>query len=446
MRKKARGHSSNWLGNVQFDPAAIQTIETEEQIAEVIQKAIQQKQPIRVMGSGHSFSPLIATSGILMNLEGLTGVIELNPIKKEATVWGGTHLHQLGDQLYQRGFAMENLGDIDLQTIAGAVSTGTHGTGLRFGSISTQVRGLELWNGVGERIEINADKNADLLDAARVSLGALGVLSRVKLKVESRYVLEMKQTKESLPSILSGLSGDLKNERNFEFFWFPHTETALVKRSRRSQHPPLKPGLGQKFNDVVLENYALGALSGLCRWVPAIAPQISAFCAVAAGDNYRRDWSHRVFATERSVKFIEMEYAVPMQKFATVVDEIQSEIRRGKHRVHFPIECRFVQGDSVWLSPAYQRDSALIAIHMYQGMPYQGYFDAIEKIFRKHEGRPHWGKCHSLSVQELRDLYPRWDAFQHLRMEMDPHGLFETEYLKTILGRNRPLVALKKSA
>ncbi len=337
---------------------------------------------------------------------------------------------------------MENLGDIDVQSVAGALSTGTHGTGMQFGILSTQMVGAELWNGLGQKILIDANHNPELLDAVRVSLGALGILTKLKLRLEPKYVLEMKQTKEKLFDVLAKLDQELQTERNFEFFWFPHTETALVKRSRISTQPPIPAGFSQKFNDVILENVALGALSGLCRWVPPTTQVVSRFCADASSASHRRDWSHRVFATERWVKFLEMEYSIPMDRFIPVVNEIQTEIQKENHRVHFPIECRFVRGDSSWLSPAHDRDSALIAVHMYRGMPYKHYFKAMERIFQANGGRPHWGKWHSMRADALAAHYPRWNDFQNLRMEMDPHSVFDSHYLNRILGERSRIPAL----
>ena len=425
---------------------SIEKIRSEEQIPEIIARAKREQLPIRVLGSGHSFYPLVATPGISISLDGLQGVITVDQNQGAGWVWSGTNIHTLGEQLFRIGYSMENLGDIDVQSIAGAISTGTHGTGINLGSISTQVTGLEFWNGRGQKVEAHAKKNSNLLDAARVSLGTLGIITKIQLKLQPRYVLEMKQTKELLGSVLKNLSQDLKNERNFEFFWFPHTETALVKRSRISSEPPLKATFSQRFNDIVLENMALGALSGICRWIPPLTQKISQFCALAAGESHRRDWSHRVFATERWVKFLEMEYAVPIESFQSVVQEIQAEIKNNHHRVHFPIECRFVKKDSIWLSPAYGRDSALIAVHMYRGMPYRGYFNAIEKIFRKYDGRPHWGKLHSLGAEDLQSIYPRWDEFQELRAEMDPQGIFLTEIMQQIFRNSETLRLSDQSA
>ena len=430
-------NKTNWAGNVNFDPSSVVAIQTEDQIPRVIEAAIRDQLPLRMMGSGHSFYPLISTPGISVSLEGLQGVVAVDAAQMQGWVWAGTPIRALGTQLHDLGYAMENLGDIDVQSIAGAVSTGTHGTGITLGSISSQVVGLEFWNGRGQKVEVHAGKNSDLLNAARVSLGSLGIITKLQLKLQPKFILEMKQTKESLGSILEQLETNINGERNFEFFWFPHTETALVKRSHLTQEAPLKATFSQKFNDIVLENMALGALSGICRWVPPLTPKVSQFCAVAAGESYRRDWSHRVFATDRWVKFLEMEYAVPIESFKDVVNEIQTEIKKSRHRVHFPIECRFVKGDSIWLSPAHGRDSALIAVHMYQGMPYRPYFDAMEKIFRKYDGRPHWGKLHSLRSEELQILYPKWNDFQQLRLEMDPHSVFLTDHLKRIFGEGQ---------
>ena len=419
----------NWAGNVEFDPVHFVTPSGESDLAGLILKAREEKRKIRCVGSGHSFTRLIETQDTLISLDDMQGVIsnEGSLVK----VRGGTKLKRLGADLDALGFGLENLGDIDVQSIAGALSTGTHGTGLSLGVIAATVDSLKIVNGLGEPIEISS-ATPDLFNAARVSMGALGVITEATMRARPRYKLSMEQTRAELDDALTNIEKYNETHRHFEFFWFPHTKTVLQKLTKLTDEEPLPVTMSQHFTDVVLENAAFEVISKVSRLVPAWAPRISKICASLASANRRRDWSHRVFATPRWVKFVEMEYGVPIASFRDVIRDIERELAASQHRVHFPIECRFVKGDDIWLSPAFGGDRAFISVHMYRGMPYEKYFAAIEKIFAKYGGRPHWGKLHTLKGSQLSALYPRWNDFQRIRRQMDPDGVFETSYMKEI--------------
>ncbi len=417
----------NWAGNVHFQPSLVANPKTQEELAALIQKANAQNKKIRVLGSGHSFTRLIETSDILISLNEMQGVLGHNG--SSVRVLGGTKLKRLGDELFELGLGLENLGDIDVQSIAGALSTGTHGTGSELGVISTQVEALKILNGRGEEVRCSADENPDLFSAARVSMGALGIITEAQMKAKPHYKLSMVQEKASLESALENFEAYNKTDRHFEFFWFPHSEKVLQKRTKLTDEAPLPVTLAQHFNEVILENILFEGISRVARFFPSLAPKISRLCGELASGNRRQDWSHRVFASPRWVKFVEMEYGVPLIHFKDVIAEIKKELGRSQHLVHFPIECRFVKGDDIWLSPAFVEDRAFISVHMYRGMPYKAYFTAMEKIFLKYNGRPHWGKMHTLRAKELSVLYPRWKDFQKQRELMDPDGIFETSYM-----------------
>ncbi len=423
----------NWARNVEFYPREIINPSDETQISDVINESQKSGRKVRVKGSAHSFTPLLATPDVLLSLDRLQGLIGSD--QRSATVWAGTKLKRLGEELFNVGLGLENLGDIDVQSIAGAVSTGTHGTGVRLGILPTQVEEMWFVNGCGELVHCSESVRPEVFASARLSLGALGVLTRLKLRALPRYRLEMRQLKTTLGETLERIEEYNRDYRHFEFFWFPHSQHALTKLTKETMEQVVPSGFAQKFSDVVLENVAFEVLSRVSRAIPKLAPKISQLCGSQASAGFRRDWSHRVFASPRWVKFVEMEYSIPIAEFRNVIREIEAELARNRHLVHFPIECRFVQSDGISLSPAYGGDRAFIAVHMYRGMAFQDYFNAMEKIFRAHGGRPHWGKMHSLKAADLQELYPQWSEFQNIRARMDPKGLFETDYMRGLWQR-----------
>lgn len=422
----------NWSGYVTCTPQSTVHIENEQHLAECIAARAEQGGGMRVVGSGHSFTPLVQTDDTLVNLDQFQGLISMDESKGTAEVWAGTKLHALGDLLHERGRAQENLGDINVQSIAGAISTGTHGTGRAFPGIANQVVGLTLIDGRGREWQCDQFHNPELFQAARVSLGALGIISRVTLKTIPAYKLHYRSARASLDQCMADLTQHLQNHRNFEFYWFPYSDRVQLKQMNETDAAPSNIGWGKKFNDVVLENYAFWFLSETCRWLPSLCAPVSKLCAAMVGADERVDWSHRLYATPRMVRFQEMEYNVPRHYFPQVVEEIRKVTADRKFRVHFPLECRFAAPDDIWLSPGYQRETAYIAVHMYRNMPWQEYFRAIEQIFLKYEGRPHWGKWHSLTAKELSARYPRWSAFQEFRAELDPQGLFINGHLRRL--------------
>ncbi|MBO1317859.1 D-arabinono-1,4-lactone oxidase [Acanthopleuribacter pedis] len=423
----------NWSGYVRCTPQRTVHIEQEKQLADLIAARSEQGGPLRVVGSGHSFTPLVQTEDTLVNLDGFQGLIHMDEGKGTAEVWAGTKLHALGEMLHEHGRAQENLGDINVQSIAGAISTGTHGTGHAFPGIANQVIGLTFIDGRGRTWECDTFHNPELFNAARVSLGSFGMISRVKLQTVPAYKLHYRSARASLDDCMGDLDSHIHNNRNFEFYWFPYSDRVQLKQMNETEAEPSNIGWGKKFNDVVLENYAFWFLSETCRWLPRLCAPVSKLCAAMVGADERVDWSHRLYATPRLVRFQEMEYNVPRECFPDVVAEIRKLTAERKFRVHFPLECRFAAPDNIWLSPGYQRETAYIAVHMYRNMPWQEYFHAIEKIFLKYEGRPHWGKWHSLTGKQLAERYPKWSEFQGFRKELDPNGLFLNPHLRRLM-------------
>lgn len=387
---------------------------------------------IRVVGAGHSFTPLVATSHVLISLDQLTGINTIDHESKLATVWAGTRLKDLGPELFERGYAMENLGDINEQTVAGAISTGTHGTGIEFGGISTQVEGVTLLTASGNLLEISSTKNSKYFEAVRLSLGMLGIIVKVTLRVEKAYQLVGESYRLNLDECLVNLDKLQTDNRNFEFFWFPYTETVQVKTLNYVQDETMKKTGKQTFKNVVVENGLFWSLSQVSRMIPRTAKYVSAISALGVPVGKKMNDSYITYATPRLVKFNEMEYSVPAEAMGSVVKDIHHLLEKEKYNVHFPIECRYVKSDSIWLSPSYQRESAYIAIHMYKGMEYSDYFQAVEKLFQVYDGRPHWGKMHNMEYDKLKEHYPKLKDFLQIREELDPKGLFLNSYLKKL--------------
>jgi len=423
----------NWSGDVQCQPRQRLAPATEAEIQALVQSCRTQGRTLRVVGSGHSFTPLVATDDLLLSLDNLQGLVVVNRDRQEVTVWAGTKLRMLGRLLFELGYAQENLGDIDAQSIAGAISTGTHGSGLQFGSLSTQVTGLRLITGTGELIDCSEDINPELFQAARLSLGCLGIITQVTLKVLPAYKLHYRSRRVTLQQCLQDLPEHLSRHRNFEFYWFPYSDRVQLKFMDQSDAPNRGGGILKLANDLVLENAAYSLLCRLARRFPALCPSVSRLSARLVSESERIGDACSLYATHRLVRFHEMEYSIPLPHFQAAIKEIRALTAQQNFAVHFPLECRFVKADDIPLSPAFGRDSAFIAVHMYQGMPYEDYFRQVETILLGFEGRPHWGKWHSCTAATLTPRYPGWHEFHRLRAQLDPDGLFMTPYLRAIL-------------
>ncbi len=428
------GRWRNWSGSVTCAPREVIAPRSVEELARVVGEYGRAGRRLRVVGSGHSFTPLVQTDDTLIRMDGLRGVTAFDVERGLVTVLGGTPLKQLGDALLERGVAQENLGDIDVQTITGAISTGTHGTGVRFGNLATQVAALTLVTAAGEVLELSPERDSDLFKAAQVSLGALGVIASVTLRVVPAKRLRYQTRRERIDSLIANLEQYKGQNSHFEFFWFPYTKWAQAKFTNETSAQPTSANLWTEFNRVVLENGVFWALSEMSRVAPPLSATACKVSAWGIAPTTAVEYSHRLYATPRAVRFQEMEYNIPAQHFAAVMAEIEATINRGRFAVNFPVECRFVKADDIWLSPACQRDSAYIAVHMYRGMPYQSYFQAIEEIFQRYDGRPHWGKMHTLTAETLATRYPRWADFQQVRAQLDPQGVFLNQYLRRLFG------------
>lgn len=424
----------NWSSSVKATPQQILFPETEAEIQAIVRKAQQNGQKIRVVGAGHSFTPLVQTDSIIVSLDRLSGIISVDKEKEEAVVWAGTRLKELGSLLHEQGLAMENLGDIDVQSIAGALSTGTHGCGITLGVLASQLVSITMVTAEGELLELNPQSDPERFKAAQVSMGTFGIITRMGLRLRKAYKLKYSSKKETFEEVLESLEDYKKNNRNFEFYWFPYSETIQTKVMNITEEPPKGNGIGNWLNDIFLENGVFWVISRISRHIPGTFRAMSRLSAWGVSASSNTAWSHQVFATKRLVRFQEMEYNIPAEHFSDALREIKEAMETFNFRVHFPIECRWVKGDDIWLSPAYQRDSAYIAVHSYKGMAHEEYFGAMEAIFKKYNGRPHWGKMHNQTAKTLKQSYPKWDDFQGIRKALDPSGLFLNGYMKELFG------------
>jgi L-gulonolactone oxidase len=405
-----------------------------DEVAAATKQAAEAGRTIRVVGAGHSFGDLVCTDGLLMNLDRLSGLQHVDADAGLVTVGAGTRLADLNLQLAAHGLALPNLGDIDRQSIAGAMSTGTHGTGRKLGNLATRIRALDLVLADGSTLTCT-DTEPEVLRAARVSLGALGVITSYTLRVVPAFALRAETRSMPLAETLQRLDGFVDGNDHFEFFVFPHTDTALVKVNNRTEEPFRPPRELVKGVGEFIENGAFGAACRAGRRFPAQIPRLNRAVTRLMSPTEYVDHSYRVFASRRSVRFTEMEWAIPRAACAEVLQEILRVIDRDRIDVGFPIEVRFVAPDeSSHLSPAYGRESAYIAVHMYQGMPWEPYFRAVQDVALAYEGRPHWGKRHLMHADELADRYPAWERFQAVRSRLDPQGTFTNDHLRRVLG------------
>lgn len=400
----------------------------------IVERAAAEGQRIKVVGAGHSFTGVALTDGRMVRPDSFGDVLEEDAAGGTVTVQAGIQLARLNEELDRRGLAMENLGDIAYQSIAGAISTATHGTGARFGGLATQVVGLRLIAADGSIIDCSPEQEPEVFKAARVGLGALGIISAVTLKAVPAFNLRAVEMPMRVDELLASLDEHVAENDHFEFFWVPHTGWALTKRNNRTDEPLAPRGRWQEFrDDILLSNVTFGALCRLGRLRPSMIPRLVR--ALPGGGRVEYvDKSYRVFASPRLVRFYEMEYAIPREAAAEALNRVRDFVDRSGLTLSFPVEVRFTAADDIPLSTASGRDSCYIAVHVFEGMQYQQYFEGVEQIMNGYDGRPHWGKLHFQTAETLAPRYPEWDAFQRVRARLDPEGLFSNPYLDRVLG------------
>ncbi|MGW2418344.1 D-arabinono-1,4-lactone oxidase [Streptomyces sp. NPDC001709] len=425
----------NWGGNVSARPARQVTPASVEELAAAVRRAAEDGLKVKAVGTGHSFTSIAATDGVLIRPQLLTGIRNIDRAAMTVTVEAGTPLKRLNAALAREGLSLTNMGDIMEQTVSGATSTGTHGTGRESASIAAQITGLELVTADGSVLTCSEKENPEFFAAARIGLGALGIVTAITFAVEPIFLLTAREEPMPFERVLAEFDQLWAENEHFEFYWFPHTGSTNTKRNNRSAGPEQPVGqLAGWFEDEFLSNGVFQVAQWVGRAVPATVPAIARISSKALSARTYTDIPYKVFTSPRRVRFVEMEYAVPRAALVETLRELKSMVDRSGLRVGFPVEVRTAPADDITLSTASGRDSAYIAVHMFRGTPYQSYFTAAERIFTAHEGRPHWGKVHTRDAEYFGRVYPRFGEFTALRDRLDPERLFQNDYLRRVLG------------
>jgi L-gulono-1,4-lactone dehydrogenase len=425
----------NWAGDQRCAPGSIEHPGSQAELIDAIGRSAEAGGRVRAAASGHSFTDIACTEGTMLRLERLNRVLDLDRASGLVRVEAGITIRRLAEVLDGYELAMENQGDIDVQTLAGAISTATHGTGTRFRNLSSQVEAIELVLGDGSIAQLSAAVDPDGIRATRAGLGALGIVYSVTLRTVPAFTIRRVDQPASLEETLDALDELAEAHDHFEFYAFPHTDVAVLRESERIDQPPRPRSRGAEFlREVVLENWVPEAFARAVRAVPALTPVSARFLAGRIGRSITVDRSYRVYASERRVRFTEMEYAIPREHGAEAVRRVFELIERERLRVSFPIEVRFVAPDDSYLSPSHQRATCYIAVHMYRGVEWEPYFRGVEAIMDSFGGRPHWGKRHFQTAGTLAARYPRWDEFHGVRERLDPEGRFANDYTDRVLG------------
>jgi len=424
----------NWAGNQTAAPVAIHRPVDEDEIASVVKQAAAQGITVKAAGSGHSFTAAAVTEGRLILLDRFTEVLDVDTDRYRATVQAGITLEALNEALEERGLAMPNLGDIAYQTVTGATSTATHGTGITRPGLAAQIVGMRIVTADGSVVSCSPDDEPEVFHCARVGVGALGVVSTVTLQLVPSFHLHAVNEPMRLDAVLGDLDALVDENDHFEFFWVPHTGWALTKRNNRTTEPLApRPRLKQWWDQMAMENHAFGLVCRIGRakpeWIPKLARALP-----ASGRQEYVDRSFKVYASPRHVRFYEMEYELPREACAEALTRIRRFVDDEGLMLSFPVEVRFTAPDDIPLSTGYGRPNAYIAVHVFEGTEYDTYFRGVERIADEYGGRPHWGKLHFQSAETLAPRYPEWDRFQAVRRRLDPEGRFANAYTRRIFG------------
>lgn len=384
---------TNWSGKQSARGASLRHVRSEADAAAVVTAAAELGHIVRVAGAGHSHQPLVPTDGTILDLSGLSGVISVDGRAEQATVWAGTPIYALGRPLHDAGLALRNQGDIDRQLIGGAVATGTHGTGVDLQNLSAAVVGARVVLASGELVDVGPAENPDLWSVARHSLGAVGVVTRLTLQLREAYRLRERGSIETFDDLAPAIDANVGEARHFEFFWFPVSDVAAVKFIDETDNEPVYP-LGD--------------------------------------EGTRVGWNYEVLPNHRTWPHTEMEYSVPLEAGPACLQAIRELLRNEFPAMEWPVEYRSLAADDVWLSTAYQRPTVTISLHQGVEVDDEPMFRAAEEVFRRFDGRPHWGKVNYLSGDELAAIHPRWTDWWTVRDRYDPDGVFLNDYLRSI--------------
>lgn len=426
---------TNWAGNQMCLPEATRRPRSTSEVAEIVGGAADRDGRVKVVGAGHSFTPAACTDGIMLRLDDLADPIDHDPATGRVTVGAGIRLNALNEWLHGLGLAMPNLGDIAVQSLAGATATATHGTGIAHGNLSTAIVGFEIVTGNGEVMWCDADTNPEIFAVGRVGVGALGVITRMRVQCVPSFVLHATERGESIDGVFADWDGFARSADHAELFWFPGVDRCFTKRNRRTDDPERPPSRMRYIIDKELgENVALEAAVRAVRAFPARRDLIVTTATKVLGDRDVVDRSYRVFASPRRVRFVEMEYGVPFDALPEAFERIRRFTESLDRRPLFPIEVRASAADDIPLSTGEGRASGWIAVHQDPRLPSGDYFRGVEAIADDYAGRPHWGKLHFQTHDVLRERYARWDQFAAVRARLDPAGVFRNDYVDRVLG------------
>ena len=428
----------SWSGLETAHPAQVMSPTGTPDVVDAVVAARTHGLTVKMVGSGHSFTGIAVADGLMLRPDRLVGVRTVDRDAMTVTVLAGTPLHVLNDRLHGLGLALHNLGDIDRQTVAGAIATGTHGTGGVRASLSAQVSALEVVTADGSVVDARpggTDEEARLFEAARLGLGAVGIVTAVTFDVEPAFALEAVEEPMPWDRFVDGFDEFVGSAFHAEAYWFPHTDRMLTKRNERSldELAPLSR-VRAYLDDELLANTAFGLLNRVGDRVPRAVPRINRLSARALSARTYTDVSHKVFTSPRRVVFREMEYALPRDAGMAALKEVRALVEREGWRISFPVEIRVAPADDVWLSTAHGRDSVYLAFHVNARTDHTSYFSGVERVLRTHDGRPHWGKLHSRTAEDLAPAYPRFADFLAVRDRVDPDRLFTNRYLERVLG------------
>jgi L-gulono-1,4-lactone dehydrogenase len=412
-------------------------VDADAVVAEV-RRAREDGGTLKMVGTGHSFTAIAAPEGAMLRPDALAGVVSVDREAMTVTAYAGTRLKALNVALEAMGLSLHNMGDIAEQTLAGAISTGTHGTGGTAAGLAAQVVGLELVTGTGELITATAEENPDVLAVARVGLGALGVVTSITFRVEPLFVLEAVEEPFGWEEGLAAYDELTSRADHVDMYWFPHTDRLQIKQNfRRGTDLSVARPLSRTqvaLDDRFLQNTAFGAATSVLNRVPSAIPAFNRVGARLLSHRTYSDVAHRVFIAERDVVFREMEYAVPREVGLDVLRECRRALDRSELRISFPLELRVAPADDIPLSTASGRDSFYLAFHTHHAAEHRDYFALMEPILRAHDGRPHWGKVHTRTAEDLAPAYPRFGEFLAMRDRLDPQRVFANDYLRRVLG------------
>ncbi|MGD0864886.1 MAG: D-arabinono-1,4-lactone oxidase [Rhizomicrobium sp.] len=431
--KVVGGKWSNWSGGVTCKPRKVIAPRDEVELAAAIRLA---EGTVRAPGTGHSFTPLCASDGTLVDLGAFKGLKGVDKEKSTATCAAGTPLWALGPALYAKSYALKNMGDIDRQTLGGVVGTGTHGTGRTLKGFSGEVAGFRIILASGEVLNCTPTENAEIFAAGRTSMGTLGVMTEITMSVRPAYRLVERNFLLPPDELFRRLDDLVAKNRHFEFFWFPYADHAICKTLNETDEAAPAPRSAEEMRKRGEKSSgdmrAFAAINEALPYLPAMLKPAHGLFSRLMPVKGKARWSHELFPSPRTIRFNEMEYGVPYSNGPDCLREVVETIRKKKINTGFPLEYRSVAADDVWLSPFYRRESATIAVHQYHKVDTTALFTACEAIFRKYDGRPHWGKRHTRTAGEFAARYPEFERFRSLRKKLDPTGKFLNAHLKAI--------------